>query len=144
MFPAVRIAAMMALVMELTAGPLIFGADNKSDKQPNKSVAGTVIGRSGKPLEDVEVRALRMDARQRPIVTMTALDGVYILRGLPPGIYSITASVDGLPLSRAQVQARDKGWIKLDFDLRQEAGDTATRYNNDIRTVRWYNVGNPH
>ena len=144
-----RIIAAVALAFALVAGPAVLGADNKTDKKADKeirdkSVAGTVIGKSGKPLEDVEVRALRVDVKQRPIVTMTALDGVYILRALPPGTYSITASVDGLPLSRAQLRTPSKGWIKLDFDLRKEAGDTATRINNDVRTVIWYNVGNPH
>ena len=137
---SIRVAAVVAVALIAVAGSATLGADNKS----NKSVAGTVTGRSGKPLEAVEVRAVRVDGKAPPAVAMTALDGVYILRGLPPGTYSITALVDGLPLSRAQIQTPSKGWVKLDFDLRLEAGDGANRWNNDVRTVRWYNVGNPH
>ncbi|MFL6513727.1 MAG: carboxypeptidase-like regulatory domain-containing protein [Chthoniobacterales bacterium] len=118
---------------------MTIGAEDKS-----KSLAGTVMGDSGKPIGDVKIRAVRMDAHAPPRVAMTSSDGVYVFRNLPPGNYLITASLDGLPLSRAQLNTPSKGWIKLDFDLRLEAGDTANRWNNDVRTVRWFNVGNPH
>jgi hypothetical protein len=134
-----RFLACLAVAGVVFAHTISFGADDRS-----KSVAGTVIGGSGKPQENVEIRALRVDAKASPRVAMTSSDGVYIFRNLPPGTYSITASVDGLPLSRAQLKAPNKGWIKLDFDLRLEAGDGANRWNNDVRTVRWFNVGNPH
>jgi hypothetical protein len=139
MFSHPRLIAWLGVAAFVLAHNLSFGTDDKS-----KSIAGTVIGDSGKPIVDVEIRALRVDAKAPPRVAMTGSDGVYIFRNLPSGTYSITASVDGLPLSRAQLKTPTKGWIKLDFDLRLEAGDGANRWNNDIRTIRWFNVGNPH
>src|SRR3954454_16042666 len=134
-----RFIACLAVAGVVLAHTISFGADNRS-----KSVAGVVTGDSGKPMENVEIRALRVDAKAPPRVAMTTSDGVYILRDLRPGTYSITALVDGLPVSRAHVKAPGKGWIKLNFDLRLEAGDGASRWNNDVRTVRWFDVGNPH
>ena len=139
MFSRARLIAWIALASVVMAHNITFAANEES-----KSLAGTVIGDSGKPMGDVKIRALRVDAKAPPRVAMTSSDGVYVFRNLPPGIYSITASVDGLPLSRTQLKTPSKGWIKLDFDLRLEAGDGGNRWNNDIRTVRWFNVGNPH
>src|SRR4051812_21963597 len=99
MFWRARFIACLAAACVVLGQTVSLAGDDKS-----KSVAGTVIGGEGKPMDNVEIRALRVDVKAPPRVAMTTSDGVYILRNLPPGAYSITASVDGLPLSRAQIK----------------------------------------
>ena len=70
-----------------------------------------------------QIRAERLDAKAKPVITKTDDHGQYLFRGLPAGTYSLTAYVDDIPRARAKVRISNKGWAKVDFDLRAiEAG----------------------
>jgi len=89
----------------------------------NKSIQGSVIGTNGKPLAGAEVRADRSDAKSPSALTKTDAKGQYIFKDLPAGSYSITASVNGVPKSRATVKTQTNGWVEVDFDLRLAANN---------------------
>jgi len=110
----------------------------------NKCIQGTVIGFNGKPCEGAEVRALRVDGKVTLISATTDDRGVYVFRGLPVGAYSLTACVDGFPLSRANVKTQSQGWLKVDFDLRLDAGDSMDRMQRDLRGFVTIPNTNPH
>lgn len=84
----------------------------------NKSIQGRLIGEDGKAWAGVEIRAQRTDVKAKPAVTRTDSQGVYVFKGLPAGKYNVIAYVGGFPKSKAKVQTRDKGWARVDFDLR--------------------------
>lgn len=138
--PLAIIVAMFTVAVVMAGSAL--SADNKSNQA---SIAGTVIGPNGKPLGDAEIRAMRVDdAKKEVVITTTNSRGMYMFKGLPAGAYSITAYMDTLAMSRASVRTQGVAYAKVDFDLRLDSGDNANRWNNDVRTVRWFNVGNPH
>ena len=83
-----------------------------------KSIQGTLRDTDGVLLVAGEIRAERLDAKAKPVITRTDDHGHYIFRGLPAGTYAVTAYVDEVPRARAKVRTGDKGWLKLDFDLR--------------------------
>ena len=104
---------------------IAFGSAVADDKKPatpkpKTSLGGMVIGENGKPQPGAEITVLRVDAKAPQVVAVTDSKGRYAFANLPIGSYSVTASVDGLPLSRANIQTRSNGWIKLDFDLQQQ------------------------
>jgi Carboxypeptidase regulatory-like domain len=87
-----------------------------------KSIQGTVIGSDGKPVANAEVSAQRLDAKAVLARTTTNALGLYVFAHLPTGAYSVTALLKGVPKSRAEVKTQARGWVKVDFDLRQNAG----------------------
>jgi hypothetical protein len=89
----------------------------------NKSIEGTVTASDGKPFANGEIRAQRLDAKAEPATTKTDAHGHYAFRGLPAGAYAITAYVQAVPKSRANVKTRSDGWAKVDFDLRLKTAD---------------------
>lgn len=99
------------------------------------AVQGTLIDEDGKPLGAAEIRALRTDAKTKPVVARTRSDGRYYFVGLPVGAYSVTAYVDGAAVSRANIRTRSDGWVKVDFDLRLNArgADGTDRMQRDVR-----------
>jgi hypothetical protein len=101
----------------------------------NKSIQGTFRDTDGALLVAAEIRAERLDAKAKPVVTRTDAHGQYVFKGLPVGTYSVTAYLDGAPRSRAKVQTNSKGWAKVDFNLRSgEDGDTdVDRMQTDLR-----------
>lgn len=104
------ISGIVALV--LCALPSTSGGDNKS-------IQGTLRDTDGVLLVAGEIRAERLDAKAKPFITQTDGRGQYVFRGLPAGTYSVTAYVDDIPRARAKVRTSDKGWAKIDFDLRK-------------------------
>jgi hypothetical protein len=139
-FPA-RFITVLAVMLLATVS--LTGAD----KGKAILIKGTVIGDDGKPCDGAEIRVLRVDGnKKQEAAAITDKHGHYSLYGLPPGAYTVTAYYDGFARSRATIKTLAVGWAKVDFNLAldQGVGDGASRWNSDIRTVRWFNVGNPH
>jgi hypothetical protein len=126
MFPHSRIIA--ALAVMLLAAASTFAADRTA-------VQGTLIGEDGKPFGAAEIHAQRTDAKAKAVIARTKPDGRYYFVGLPPGAYSITAYVDGVPMSRANVRTPSHGWVKVNFDLRLNAtgADGTDQMQRDVR-----------
>ena len=122
MIPRLTIVAVFVVGLAIVTGSTLAG-DKKPVKQaakPRTSIGGKVIGENGKPQADAEIRAVRTDVKAPVITAWTDSKGRYAFANLPVGQYSVTACVDTLPLSRANVQTRSNGWVKLDFDLQQQ------------------------
>ena len=130
----------------LVATFVVAGSALAGDKHPtHASVAGTVIGPEGKPLGDVEIRAMKLDDKNAPVITATTNSkGLYMFKRLPVGTYSLTAYLDTFAYSRATIKTNGVAWAKVDFDLRLDAGDRAgDRIETYIRALQVVN-GNPH
>ena len=121
-----RIIAASALVL-LAGGPALAGGGT--------SIQGTLIDEDGKPFKGGEIRAQRVDIKAKAAIAGTKADGHYYFVGLPAGAYSITAYVDGVAMSRANVRTRTDGWVKVNFDLRLNAkgADGGDRMQQDIK-----------
>jgi hypothetical protein len=126
MFTHSRILAVLAVVF-LAAGSLL-AADRTA-------VQGVLIDEDGKPLGGAEIRAQRTDVKAKPVIARTKPDGHYYFIGLAPGAYAITAYVEDVAMSRANIRTRTDGWVKVDFDLRLNAkgGDGTDRMQRDVR-----------
>jgi hypothetical protein len=61
----------------------------------------------------------RLDAKASVALTRTDAKGRYSFDHLAAGAYGLTASVQGVPKSRANVRTRSDGWARVDFDLRK-------------------------
>ena len=143
-----RIVVALSVMLAIAVGST-FADDKKPNvktkpAKPKASIAGTVIGNSGRPFQSAEIRAQRVDTKAAEMIAITDSKGRYFFAGLPAGAYSVTAYADGLPLSRAQIKTQTTGWVKLDFDFRLDRGDQADRMQSDFHTIRYFNVGNPH
>jgi protocatechuate 3,4-dioxygenase beta subunit len=117
----------------IVAGSSAQADDNKAGKG---WIQGTVTGENGKGLPRAEIEAMRVDNRSITGITKTDSRGHYMFKKLPPGSYSITAYVNDNPVSRAIVQTRNDGWVKVDFDLRLNAkgADGVDQMQRDIKT----------
>ena|ERR1700736_1693849 len=122
-----RIIAALVIALILGAGS-IRAADNKS-------IQGTLLSEEGKPLKGAEIHAQRVKAKPLVAIAMTDAHGRYWFAGLPVGAYSVTAYIDGVAMSRANVTTSSKGWTKVDFDLRLNAqgADGTDRMQRDVR-----------
>ena len=96
------------------------------------AVQGTLLGDDGKPFGGAHIRAQRVDAKAKPVTAITKSDGHYHFIGLTPGAYTLTAYVDGVAMSRANIQTRTDGWVKVDFDLRRNTAESE-RLQQDMR-----------
>jgi hypothetical protein len=126
MFTHSRIIAAFAIA--LLAGGSTLAADRTA-------VQGTLTGEDGRPFGGAEIRAKRVDVKAKVVISKTKPDGRYYFIGLPPGEYSITAYVDGVAMSRANVKTRSDGWVKVNFDLRlnTRGADGTDRMQQDMR-----------
>jgi hypothetical protein len=135
-----RIAALLA------ATALVTTSAFAGTKDPtHASIAGTAIGPEGKPLGGIEIRAMQLDDPKKPVtIAETNSKGLYMLKSLPVGTYSLTAYLDGFAYSRAIIKTRGVAWAKVDFDLTKDAGDAAgSRVETYIRSINVVN-GNMH
>jgi hypothetical protein len=123
MFTYSRIVAVLAIAL-LAAGSTLAG--------DRTAVQGTLLGDDGKPFGGAQIRAQRTDAKAKPVIALTKSDGHYHFIGLSPGAYIVTAYVDGVAMSRASIQTRTDGWVKVDFDLRRNTAE-ADRMQQDMR-----------
>jgi hypothetical protein len=92
-----------------------------SARADNSSIQGTVIGTDGKRLAGAEVRAERLDAKGAVVLTKTDAKGQFAFKVVPAGAYAVTAIVNNVPKSRANVKTRSGGLARVDFDLRLSA-----------------------
>ena len=114
------IVAAFAVALAFATSSTLADDKKPATPKPRTSIGGKVIGENGKPQEGAEIRALRTDAKGPAISAWTDASGRYAFANLPAGTYSVTAYVDTLALSRATIQTRTDGWVKLDFDLQQQ------------------------
>ena len=132
----------MAVAAALLVATPGFAGDKKNPT--HASIGGTVIGPEGKPLGDVEIRAMKVDDKKAPVTAVvTNSKGMYMLKSLPVGAYSLTAYLDGFEYSRAIIKTQGVAWAKVDFDLRLVAGDGADKIQTYIRSINVVN-GNMH
>jgi hypothetical protein len=126
MFSHSKIIAAFAIAL-LAGGSILAGEKT--------AVQGTLTGEDGKPFGGAEIRAQRVDAKAKVVTARTRPDGRYYFIGLPPGAYSLTAYVDDVAMSRANIRTRNDGWVKVDFDLRLNAkgADGTDRMQQDVR-----------
>lgn len=92
-----------------------------------KAIQGTLIGKDGKPVAGVDIRADRLDAKAPPATTKTDPQGRYVFKVLPVGAYKITVIIKEVPKMHAEVRTRADGWAKVDFDLRTPADGSSTK-----------------
>jgi hypothetical protein len=93
-------------------------------------IKGKVIGDDGKPADDAEVRVKTIGRKAPDKIVETDSRGQYIVLGLVPGKYSVTAyDFAGNARSRAMITTDRKGWARVNFDLRLDTivGDGANR-----------------
>jgi len=108
-------------------------------------IKGKVIGDNGKPQEGAEIKVRAVDHTAPEKTTITDAHGQYLVSGLSVGSYIITAYLNGFARSRAAIQAHDKGWAKVDFDLALDkaTGDQVDRMQQDLRSTRLLKL-DPH
>ena len=100
----------------------------------NRSIQGKLIDEDGRLVRGAEIRAKRLDAKAKIATTRTDRAGIYVFKSLPPGVYEVTAYMNGYPQSRATVKTGSKGWAQVNFDLRLNVTDPDTRDVDRMQT----------
>src|SRR3954470_14213132 len=116
-----KIMASLA-VAALAAGSVFAGDTNVL------VIKGKVIDDDGKPTDGTEVRVRALDRKVPDKIVETDSRGQYIVLGLVPGRYTVTAyDFFGNARSRALIQSQRKGWARVNFDLALDSivGDTS-------------------
>jgi carboxypeptidase family protein len=129
---AVRLGISLPIVLLFSI--CAIGADDKS-------IQGTLRDTDGALLVAGEIRAERLDAKAKIVTTKTDDHGRYLFRGLPAGMYRITAYVDQSPRMQAKVKISGKGWTKLDFNLHEAQDEGVARMQQDLSTSTGSNPG---
>jgi hypothetical protein len=88
--------------------------------QQTGSVSGRVTTTGGEALPGVTVEASG-DVLPRPRATMTGANGEYRLPGLPPGNYTLTFTLEGMPTQTRPVAVRLQQDDRIDVQLTAEA-----------------------
>src|SRR4051794_7357668 len=76
----------------------------------NKSIQGKVTGADGKAFARAEIVAQQALVKSTPSIVKTDSKGQYVFRGLPVGLYTVTAYVEGVPMSQAKIRTSSAGW----------------------------------
>lgn len=125
---------MVFAVAVLAVGPTFAGdkgKDNDKDKVKNQLVIKGKVVEDGKPQDGAEIRVKSLDRKMPDKVVLTDSRGKYIVLGLQPGNYTVTAhDVDmKYPRSRALIKVNRNGWANVNFDLGldKDAGNDASR-----------------
>ncbi|MFL6515585.1 MAG: carboxypeptidase-like regulatory domain-containing protein [Chthoniobacterales bacterium] len=95
-------------------------------------IKGKVIDDDGKPSDGTEVHVRTLDRKAVDKIVETDSKGQYIVLGLVPGKYTVTAyDFFGNARSRALIETQRKGWARVNFDLKLDSivGDTANTIN---------------
>ena len=127
------------IVAVLVFALVAAGSALAGEPKPNIGwVKGTLIGEDGKPFKGAIIRAEpkgKTELKGKAFVTATDSRGQYLFTTMPIGIYSLTAFVDGVAMSRASIRTSNQGWSNVNFDLRLNAngGDGVDRMQRDIR-----------
>ena len=120
-----RIEAVVVLAVAIVAaGPALAG------EKEVFVIKGKVV-EDGKPHDGAEVRVRCLDRKVPDKVVQTDSHGKYIVLGLLPGNYAVTAhdSYTNYARSRAIIKAGRKGWANVNFDLGldRDVGNDASR-----------------
>jgi hypothetical protein len=108
-----RTKIIVAFGVALLAASSTFAGDNKV-----LVIKGKVIGDDGKPADNAEVRVKALGRTTLEKIALTDSRGQYIVLGLVPGKYSVTAyDFAGSARSRALIETTGKGWAKVNFDF---------------------------
>ena len=111
MHPGTKI--IVAFAAAALAASSTFASDNNV-----LVIKGKVIDDDGKPADGTEVRVKAIGQKVPEKVVETDSRGKYIVLGLVPGNYSVTAyDSTGNARSRAIIKTDRKGWAKVDFNL---------------------------
>jgi hypothetical protein len=86
------------------------------------SIRGVVTDRQGKRVQGVEIRAERTDAKGPAVMATTDAHGQYALNHLPVGTYKLVASYHKTPGSAATIKTSEKGWVRVDFAMKDMFG----------------------
>jgi hypothetical protein len=100
-------------------------------------IRGKVTGDDGKPADGAQIQVRALDRKAPPQIALTDSRGQYIVLGLVPGRYSVTASdPNGVARSRAIIKSDRRGWARVDFDLALDTmvGDGANTIKQVIVT----------
>ena len=126
-----RAKIIVAFAVALLAASWTLASDNNV-----LVIKGKVIGDDGKPADGAEVRVKALSRKAPNKVVQTDSLGQYIVLGLMPGNYSITAyDTSGFARSRAMIKTDRKGWARVNFDLGLdtivgEGGDTINGHDH--------------
>src|SRR5205085_10570144 len=113
----------VVLAMSVLAVCSAFAGDNKV-----LVIKGKVIDDDGKPADGTEVRVRALDRKAPDKIVETDSRGQYIVLGLVPGRYTVTAyDFFGNARSRAIIESQRKGWARVNYDLALDSivGDTS-------------------
>ena len=123
------------LAIAMLASPALAG-DKEKDKGANKDqlvIKGKVL-EDGKP-QMAEIRVKSLDHKMPDKVVETDSRGKFIVIGLKPGHYTVTAHEEGTGYarSRATIKVDRFGWANVTFDLGldKDMGNDASRISGD-------------
>src|SRR4051812_28799000 len=121
MYRMTRVMAVFAVIA--LAGSSICASDNVL------VIKGKVVDDDGKPANGTAVRVKALDRKAPDKIVQTDTRGQYIVLGLTPGKYSVTAyDFFGNPRSRALITNVRTGWARVNFNLALDSmvGDDVT------------------
>ena len=129
MYLAARVIVVFAVAILATPS---FAGDKDKEKNKNKNqlvIKGKVI-EDGKP-QLAEIRVKSLDRKMPDTVVQTDSRGKFIVLGLQPGSYTVTAHEEGTGYarSRATIKVDRNGWANVNFDLGldRDLGNDASR-----------------
>ena len=122
--------ALALVVAMLATGPMWAGDKTSHKKNDNALVIKGKVVEDGKP-QMAEIRVKSLDRKMPDRVVLTDSRGKFIVLGLQPGSYTITAHEEGTGYarSRATIKVERKGWANINFDLGldKDLGNDASR-----------------
>ncbi len=108
-----RVACALAVVLVMSAGGLLWAQEQTG------SIQGVVKDSSGAVLPGVTVEARNADGRSQTAVTND--NGVYRFPALPPGVWAVTATLQGFTPAKVENAAIELGKL-LSIDLTLSVG----------------------
>jgi hypothetical protein len=104
----------LAILFELAAGGALFAQGVTADA-PRGAIAGAITDSLGDPIVNAAIQAKSVETGAVHKTT-SAAKGKYMLADLPPGSYTISASVPGLkPFERKDVAVRESAAVQLNI-----------------------------
>ena len=109
----------------LALGVLVLVAATAAYAQNVGTVRGTVRSAEGEPLPGVLVEATG-DVVRGERTSMSGVNGDYLIAGLPPGVVTLTATLEGLEAESVEdVRVSISGVAVVDFSMRVEGVEEA-------------------
>lgn len=118
------------------------------------AIQGDVKGPDGKGIKGADVRMERKDKKTAPVAVKTDQRGHYAFMNLDLGTYALRVSANGMAATSSDnVKARSDGAVRVDFNLKNQAGNVATSAKKKTHKVwmppeigtnlggRWVEVG---